>query len=358
MSTEVERRLWEQLKEERAASRRLLSELKPYRKAADAAERFARAVNTAKPPPWLLKPGKAAAHGPGVPLLHLSDLHMNEYVHARDVAGRNRFSPSIALTRLERTFQTAIDLALNHMVTPSGWTYPGFVVVLNGDLLDNLLGNYHRSERHSDPIADAVASTTNALAVGIARLADIFGDVLVICVPGNHGRTTEKMPSEYPAGSNLDTIVYNNLKVHRLLAGKRVTVLVAPGTELRFKVYGTSFVATHGYQWRGGDGEIGSLGPVTRGVKRLRAAYSQLNLDVDVVLVGHFHQYFPGVDFRMNGSLKGYDAVAMKNKYPYQPPIQDFFFVHPEWGITAQWPIYVDGRKPHPDKRWALVEAA
>ena len=365
MSDSIEKKLWEEVKAERAEKRALESrirslekELAPVRDAEALQARLSQAVHDAKPRPWLKRPAKGNHVGPGVPVLFLSDLHMNEEVRPEDVAGRNRFNPDIADERLERVFQGAFDIAFQHMVLPNGWKYPGIVIALGGDNIDNLLGNYHASDRHAGYLDQAVARCTNGLAQGIAEARRRFGNVLVVCVPGNHGRTTPKMPSVNAGGTSLDNIIYGNLRNHRLLSGPGIDFVISGGVEARFKVYDHAFVLTHGYQWRGGDGEIGSLGPVTRGVKRLRSKYRQMGLDVDTVLVAHFHQYHPSQGFIMNGSLKGYDALAMQLSFAYEPPIQALFFVHPDRGITCQWPVHAEPKAAHKLAAWAAVEGA
>jgi hypothetical protein len=353
----TEKRLWDELKAEREKVRRLERELAPFRRAREEQEQIARAVLDAKPLPWLLK-RRESTHGPGVPVLNLSDLHLNETVLPEEVAGVNEFDPEIAQVRLERVFQGALDLAYNHMVLPRGWKYPGMVVLLGGDVVDNLAGNFHTSDRHNLALRPAIAQATQGLAQGLRSLADHMGRLLVVKVPGNHGRTTSKMPMSGPGDTNLDSVIYDNLRAHKLLGSKEITWVASPGDEARFLVYDHAFVLTHGYQFRGGDGEIGALGPITRGVKRMRSKYRQLGMPVDTVVVEHFHQLFFGTDFIVNGSLKGYDAMAMRYNFPFQPPVQGMWFVHPERGITAMWAVHADEKRKRKPAAWASVEAA
>lgn len=95
-------------------------------------------------------------------------------------------------------------------------------------------------------------------------------------------------------------------------------------------------------------------------MKRLRAKYRQLGLPVDTVVVHHFHHllFSPG-DYIVNGSLKGYDAMAMRFSFPYQPPMLGMWFVHPERGITSMWGIHADDKvRKAKGTAWASIERA
>ena len=39
-----------------------------------------------------------------------------------------------------------------------------------------------------------------------------------------------------------------------------------------------------------------------------------------------------------------YDEYAMKNNFQFQEPIQALWVTHPDYGITASWPIYLQKR--------------
>lgn len=354
------KKLWEELKLEREKVRRLTRELKPLREAKEEQEQIAKAILTAKPLPWLKRPSRApVTHGPGAPVFNLSDLHLNETVRPEEVAWVNEFNPEIAQQRLERVFHNALDLTLNHTVLPKGWKYPGMVVLLGGDLFDNLAGFVHTSdERQRQGIRTAIARATQGIAQGLRLLVDEMGRLLIVCVVGNHGRTTGKMPMSSVTESNLDAVIYDNLRVHRDLAGREITWVVAPGDEARFMVYDHAFALTHGYQFRGGDGEVGALGPIQRGVKRMRAKYRQLGLPLDTVVVQHFHHllYDPG-NFIINGSLKGYDTMAMRFNFPFQRAMQALFLVHPDRGITSMYGVHAEEKQKSAPRPWAAVES-
>lgn len=115
-----------------------------------------------------------------------------------------------------------------------------------------------------------------------------------------------------------------------------------------FQVYGTRFLLTHGDSLgvKGGDGIIGALGPVARGVVKVGTSERQIGRDFDYMLMCHYHQLLWLPNVIVNGCVKGYDEYARLGlRVPYSPPAQALFFVHPEHGITARWPVYLEPRR-------------
>lgn len=129
---------------------------------------------------------------------------------------------------------------------------------------------------------------------------------------------------------------------------KRIKIMVPSEADAHFNVFGHRFLLTHGDSLgvKGGDGIIGSIGPIMRGLIKLHNSKAQINRDFDTALLCHWHQYFTLPGLIVNGSLKGYDEysqLALRAKF--QRPIQALSFIHPEHGITAQWPVYLEGQQ-------------
>lgn len=314
--------------------------------------RIALEVADAEPPKWLAE-GNYPKGGPGVPTLFLSDWHWGERVRPAEVGGVNAFSPAIARESARRIFDGAIDLAMHHMVKPE---YPGIVVPLGGDFVDFLLGVQHTSEEPNELLVrESMRDMAGHIVAGLTRLADTFGHVFVPAVPGNHGRLTKRMPTKQTAATNLDSIFYDKLQ-DRLAHDSRVTFAISRGSDIRYRVYGHTYLLTHGYQFRGGDGIIGAIGPIVRGDKKFRARNSQITRDYDTLLIGHWHQFMPLPGVIVNGSLKGYDEFAYQNGFQYQPPMQAFWFTHPDRGITCYWPIQCRPKARGPERQWVTLD--
>jgi len=97
---------------------------------------------------------------------------------------------------------------------------------------------------------------------------------------------------------------------------------------------------------RGGDGIIGSVGPIMRGRAKMAAFCEARRTPFDTLLLGHWHQHMmlPGVI--VNGSLKGPDEYTLGTlRARPEPAGQALFFVHPAYGITSHWLIRVEESK-------------
>lgn len=328
-------------------------DLLDYQKRERSEAALAQEVADAPMPKWLAEGGYPKG-GPGVPTLFLSDWHWAEKVRAAEVGGVNKYDLPTAQASAVRTFEGAVDLATNHMVRPE---YPGIVVPLGGDFIDFLLGVQHTSEEPNELLVrESMRDLAGYMVAGLIRLADVFGHVFVPAVPGNHGRLTKRMPTKQTAATNLDSIFYDKLQ-DRLAHDGRITFAISRGSDIRYRVYGHTYLLTHGYQFRGGDGIIGAIGPIVRGDKKFRARNSQITRDYDTLLIGHWHQFMPLPGVIVNGSLKGYDEYAYQNGFQFQPPMQAFWFTHPDRGITCYWPIQCRSKVRMAPNPWVSIDS-
>lgn len=66
------------------------------------------------------------------------------------------------------------------------------------------------------------------------------------------------------------------------------------------------------------------------------------NRPFDCMVHGHWHFLRNLGDIVSNGAGKGYDEYAIKKGYQFQEPMQALWVTHPDYGITASWPIYLE----------------
>jgi hypothetical protein len=303
------------------------------------------------PPEWLTKPKKgSASEFAGVPTLFASDWHFAEVVRSSEVGGVNEYNIEISKERV-RTFVTvAIDLLRNKL---SSGTYPGVVLALGGDMIS---GDIHEelSETNEIPTLPAVLELSSVLTWAITTLANEFGAVFLPCVTGNHGRMSRKPRAKRRNYTNFDWLLYQIL-AKRFENDKRVTFYIPESADAYYRVYGTRYLLTHGDQFRGGDGMIGALGPISRGDKKKRARNGQIDRSFDVMLLGHWHQYIHLTRFIVNGSLKGYDEYADANNFDVEPAQQAMWITHPDHGITFRMPIYVQRKDKSEKTLWVSL---
>jgi hypothetical protein len=289
------------------------------------------------PPKWLVKatPSKST---PGVPTLFLSDFHYGEVVKKDAVNNLNNFNKKISQARLKTTVENAIDLCHNHMVNPK---YPGIVLALGGDMMS---GNIHDelTETNDGTTIDHVLELFDQMIWTISTLADKFGKVFIPTCYGNHSRAYQQYRNKEAAHLSFDWMLYNLLEKHfKSVNDNRIKFQIPTGFDTYYKVYDTTYLLTHGDRLgvRGGTGIVGMLGPIARGVQKVRSEYTNLGKSIDYVIMGHFHQYISIKGAIVNGSLKGYDEYAMSNRFAFETPKQALWFTHPQHGVTFQVPI-------------------
>ena len=307
-------------------------------------------VSELNPPRWIGST-LSKASSPGVPTLFLSDFHWGEVVHPSQINGVNRFNMTIARERLRYTVETAIQLC---KIVDKGMDYPGIVVPLGGDMVS---GNIHEeltatNELNSMPV---VLDLYGQLVSAITRLADVFGHVFLPCVGGNHGRNTPKVWAKDRNHTSFDWLLYQFLAKH-FESDRRVNFYIPDGPDAAYRIYDYRYLLTHGDQFRGGDGMIGALGPIIRGDHKKRSRNSQIDMEYDTMICGHWHQLMMLTRLIVNGSLKGYDEYAYAGNFPFEPPTQGLWVTHPRHGITFRMPVYADVGKVKPKNvEWVRI---
>ena len=290
------------------------------------------------PPAWTAKPARSGS--PGIPMTIWSDFHWGEVVDASQVYGVNSFNMSIARQRLHTLVDKTISLCFDHMVKPD---YPGIVLMLGGDMVS---GDIHEELEITNeaPSGPVLIDLLENLIAGIDRFLVKFKKVWIVGVAGNHGRTNKKPRFKNRQYTNFDWIVYQLLRTH-YKGNSNIEFLIPDGADALFSVYNTKFLLTHGDNLgvRGGDGIIGIIGPVMRGDFKIRNAQSSIGMPYDVLVLGQWNTYLPTPKIIINGSLKGFDEYAhLSLRAKPERPVQALWFVHPENGVTSQWPIFCD----------------
>lgn len=309
-------------------------------------------VATLRPLPWL-SPVRSIADAPGVPTLFLSDFHWGEVVAPSQINGVNEFNLKIAHQRLRDTVDIAEHLL--RILEPK-MRYPGIVAALGGDMVT---GNIHEELQATNEVSimPTVLDLFGALAKALRRLADVFGKVFVPCVGGNHGRATLKTWSKDRNFTSFDWLLYSFLAKH-FEDDPRITFYIPDGPDAYYRIFGTRYLLTHGDQFRGGDGMIGALGPIIRGDHKKRSRNAQIDMDYDVMMLGHWHQYIHHSRVIVNGSLKGYDEYAYQGNFGFEAPQQALWITHPKYGITYRMPVRADRLREPAKTEWVSFPKA
>ncbi len=289
---------------------------------------------TAAPPNWLYRE-TVKAKCLGTPTLFLSDLHWGEHVDPKQINYANQFDMKIARARLRRVFETTIRMLYQHLAPAN---YLGMVLALGGDMVS---GNIHEElrETNDDSILAIVLDLFDCLVAGIDMLlAAGIPMIFIPCVVGNHGRLDKKPRAKGAVQDNYEWILYQLLMRH-YATEKRVTVVPSDSLDYLYQIHNTTYLLTHGDQFKGGSGIAGPATPWALGDHKKRKRQNAINQPYDYMIFGHFHQLTWGQTYIVNGSLKGYDEWTFRMNFGIEPPQQALWITHPKHGITVKMEI-------------------
>lgn len=295
------------------------------------------------PPKWTVGK-KSSSSNEVVPILFASDFQWGETIRPEELDGINGYDSEIARVRLRRLFERAISICESAMA-PS-FKYPGVIYARGGDMVS---GDIHQELRETNELSSipAVIDLVKHEIAGINMLVEHFGKVHVISVCGNHGRSTEKPMHKRFVESNYDTLSAYMIEAHFAAIGeKRVTFSTPSSGDALFSVYGWKFLLTHGDRIgsRGGEGFIGPVATISRGMKKTFDYYASLNRKVDYILVGHFHTALALEYGYSNGCLSGFSEYARTFRMRPNRPSQWLLLVNQSHGVMAPWQLFVEDR--------------
>lgn len=154
--------------------------------------------------------------------------------------------------------------------------------------------------------------------------------------------------------TSFDWLLYCFLAKH-FEHNKDISFYIPDGPDAYYRIYEHRYLLTHGDQFKGGDGMIGALGPILRGDHKKRSRNSQINMEYDTLIMGHWHQDIFLRRLVVNGSLKGYDEYAHSNNFSFEPPSQQLWLTHPKYRITYRMPVLVDKMSEPAKTNWVSV---
>lgn len=275
------------------------------------------------------------------PILFTSDFQAGEVIKAEDMRGENEYNLEI----FRKRYRTMIGVAINLIEKHHGGADQ--IVYLRGG--DAISGGIHDELKDTDdvpPPMQAIAVIEEETA-GIRHLANKFGKVIVISIAGNHDRTTHKPRGKEYMQHSYDLLMQYGIEA-QFKNDPRVEFITDMSGDVLFDVHGYKMLLTHGDRMGtgGGQGFLGTVGPVMRGAKKVKAAYAAEGHHVDLVLCGHYHTPMHISDVVLcNGSTAGHSEYARTRiRAEPHPPSQTLFFVHEERGVTATRLIDVNNR--------------
>lgn len=322
-----------------------LREYRGQKVLADLALAVRHELNHAEHPPVLRRNTTIPKSHQQVAQLFLSDLHIGEVVSANAVNGCNSYSIDIARKRIDRVVNSSLDILFRQ-----NDGYEAAVLALGGDIVS---GTIHEDliATNEKSTAEIVAEAVSMLVRTLVTMSQNFPEVLVRAVPGNHGKLSARGGYKTDPLNNLDTLVYIFLRQQVIdLLGQSCNVhfgeAIGQRAEETWEVYGKQYMLVHGdaFDAKGGATD-----------KAMAAMRDRLSRKVpgqpqpDYLLCGHFHQYSATQRTLVNGSLKGFDELALARGYGYEAPTQALFISSPGVGISQHFPVYAETPQALPE---------
>lgn len=289
--------------------------------------------------PVAIPPARPPVKGEAVPLILMSDWHVEERVDSEKMHGVNEYNLEIAKARAQRFFENSLRL-VNLAARDS--TINRVVVGLLGDLIS---GSIHPELMEINELGPQPAArfAKDLIVGGIQFWLDNSDlDFEINCVGGNHGRMTEKTRIATNAENSLETFAYYFLAAE-FKNEPRVKFRVAPGDMIYSNVFPDFRVRfIHGDQIGYGGGVGGVTIPLNKWIGR-----QDNSIRADLTCLGHFHQFFDGGRFLLNGSLIGASPYSQRFGFSPEPPQQAFALIHSRNGGCKSLvaPIWVDEEK-------------
>lgn len=295
----------------------------------------------ASSPLWTLEPGtKKPGRYAAIVAAQLTDTHFDEVVKPEEVDFINAYDRRIAGLRLKKWVEKVITITRDYVkgVEISGIWVPATGDILSGDIHEEL------KQSNEDHLYSSAIYWIDQLHAALTVLVNEFGTLHVSVVVGNHGRSTRKPVFKGRARSNIEWLMWRAIAA-RFAGDKRVTIDVSDAMDLTVKIYDTTYLLTHGDQFRGGSGISAEMAPLLLGVHRKTVRQAATDRPMDYMVLGHFHQYMP--PFRgmiMGGSIKGYDEFAYGMNFRPEPARQALWITTPERGPTISTHVDVQDR--------------
>lgn len=299
-------------------------------------------------------------------VLQLSDLHIGEIDRTVETNAPG-YDFDVFCNELQILKRKVLRIVEHHrMISP----VPKLVMFWKGDFVCGHEVFPGQSWRTELDVLLQVLSGTTKLVEFVTEVSYFFEEVLIVCVPGNHGALRGKQPA--PMHVNWDFLLYHMVRKW-LENNTRVKMVISPSWWTIQKIGPWSFYvdhgATFGRRWMGiplygikrASGEMRRTLDVMREMSKsqiqtidranpeiqkiLKECAPHLlasDLHFDHILLGHNHETFFWRGILGNGAFSRGNYYALKQFQAINIPEQNLFGVHPQVGISWFYPLRLD----------------
>ena len=283
------------------------------------------------------KPKNTSNHSDNTAVTLFSDVHWENKIEPGKVNYLNEYNPEIAAKRCENYFIRLCELIEEEQCHRKVST---LVIGFLGDFINAWLREEAMQTNYKAPLI-ALGEVKAMIIRGLRYVKANTKLDRIVCsmLVANHGRNTNKIQHGNITETNLEYMVYCDIKQNAELYGLGEIEIRVPKGALDFvKVYDYNIAFQHGhvgFKYQGGVGGI---------FIPLNKYFSNLNNRerVDYLCIGHYHQLTYTPKIVVNGSVCGIDSYAYNLNLPYERPQQALFFINSKYGRTKTLPIFCD----------------
>ena len=269
-----------------------------------------------------------------IPIISLSDWHLEENVYAGQVSGFNEYNLKVAERRAFTIFQNILKCIKKESKDVQ---IDDCIIWLGGDFISGYIHDELIESNNLSPI-EATRFAKRLLISGIEFLLKHSKlNFILPCSVGNHGRTTKKMMASTGYKNNYEFGMYCDLQDY-FKREKRIKFHIPISDDCYIEAFGKTLRFFHGDALKYGGGIGGLSIPL---IKYLHRKDEQRKADFN--FLGHFHQLlYPTHASCVNGSLIGLSAYGYKIGFKPERPAQAFTLLDEKRGFTIKIPIFGD----------------
>lgn len=283
-----------------------------------------------------LAPIKATHNSDSISVSLLSDVHIDEMVTKDSTLGKNEYNKAIAKDRLDNYFINLVKSVSHHQ---RNYNIKTHILGILGDIIGGYIHEELKQTNTMSPL-EAISLAKSSIISGLKYMNDTMDvdKIKVICVVGNHGRTTDRLQFANMTETSYEYFMYEDIKSMCEIMGLSKIEFIIPKAGMVIQpIFDKRVLFSHGnlgFSYKGG---IGGLSvPFQRWFGKMSVA-----LGFDFCCMGHYHTSLLLKEGCFNGSLKGYDAYALNKGLPFEQPQQALLIFNSKRGINNYQPIYV-----------------
>lgn len=275
-------------------------------------------------------------HSETISISLLSDIHIEEVVLRDSVLGMNEFNPKIAKKRLDNYFINLVKLVSHHQ---RNYDIKRHIIALLGDIIGGYIHDELAQTNAMTPL-EAIAYAKTTLMSGFKYLQENLQveTIDVVCIVGNHGRTTDKLQYRNLTQTSYEYFLYKDLQEMCKMVGFDKFNFIIPNASMAvLELFSKRYLFIHGNQFKYQGGIGGLYVPLLRYFAKMAHTFN-----IDRMFFGHFHTSVGIKQAVGNGSVKGYDSYALGKGLDFEVAQQSMVLLNEKLGFTNFQTIFLD----------------